>query len=201
MLAAKFHTFLGLAMLLAVALGSSRGPTEPASLSLEQVHLRFGPTESITGNDLTCFWPNGEPAPVARPCLDGFGNPTGLCCAYGHHCLNNSLCMVKGAPGPSKDSIENGNGNGNDKNSFYRGACTDPEWKDPSCPDFCTGLADNEKSYFIMAHLCGQGPSRTHWFCDGFKPTGNCLLTYGHFVLSGEFTYLRSPRVRSMSWR
>ena len=54
------------------------------------------------------------------------------CCGIGSICLDNKVC-------------QNGN------NQIIRGACTDPTWTSPECPNYCTG------EFFSFSMICKTG--------------------------------------------
>jgi hypothetical protein len=67
----------------------------------------------------TCFFPAGDVASTYIPCSS---NNDGNCCVEGDLCTSIGYCLS------------------NTHAFYYRGACTDQAWGNPSCPDYC--LAD-----------------------------------------------------------
>lgn len=78
-----------------------------------------------------CYFPSGIPSP-GTPCF-----PEGkqsVCCTPGFTCLSNKICQ----PGPV------GWNEKPYKHSLYRSGCTDKDFKDPACPQFCIGSRFDE---------------------------------------------------------
>jgi hypothetical protein len=70
-----------------------------------------------------CYYPGGEEATGDYPCDSDAEHSA--CCAggtLGKACLANKLCWSPGM-------------------RFARGSCTDPSFKSPACPDYCTRKA------------------------------------------------------------
>lgn len=68
-----------------------------------------------------CYWPNGSVDTSGYEC-----NTTAV--AQGGHtscCLHNDACYESGSCFQDWSGI------------MYRQSCTDPNWKDPSCPQYC----------------------------------------------------------------
>jgi hypothetical protein len=68
----------------------------------------------------TCYFPDGSLAKGNFPCfLDQEVSP---CCGVDTICEASGLCKVEGSAGVS---------------DLIRGACTDPTWDSPECPQYC----------------------------------------------------------------
>ena len=66
-----------------------------------------------------CFWPDGTVSVDQVPCSDG---DFSSCCNKGDLCLDNGLCSnIVSEP-----------------ITLSRGACTDPTWQSPNCPQYCS---------------------------------------------------------------
>jgi hypothetical protein len=76
------------------------------------------------GPHKVCYFPNGNVS-VAEPCnLDAAQSS---CCTQGWICLTNGMCQANNASAKIYTS------------KFFRGGCTDQNWKDPACPQICRG--------------------------------------------------------------
>ncbi|KAF9876722.1 hypothetical protein CkaCkLH20_05568 [Colletotrichum karsti] len=84
--------------------------TQWALATVSLVSLAFGQT---------CYWPSGSTASALQPCSISSGNEVAACCFANHYCMTNGLCLS-----PTEGT-------------WYRGGCTDKEYKKTGCPEFC----------------------------------------------------------------
>ncbi|KAF4920251.1 hypothetical protein CGCVW01_v007059 [Colletotrichum viniferum] len=73
----------------------------------------------VASQTTTCYWPNGSPSTVVKPCPTPQGKAAAACCYDNHYCLTNGLCVD-----PNDDTL-------------YRGACTDSKFSEEGCPKYC----------------------------------------------------------------
>jgi hypothetical protein len=77
----------------------------------------------------TCYYPSGQIAIGYVGC-----DPTAYmiqCCPTGWTCFSNSLCVITDPASANSTSYP--------LFSTLRGACTDPEWDNAICGNFCLG--------------------------------------------------------------
>ncbi|KAN0068003.1 hypothetical protein V8E54_013931 [Elaphomyces granulatus] len=113
-----------------------------------------------------CYNPDGTPAAQGHyPCQFAF---TTFCCLQGWTCFSNDLCI---ATDPSVISSAVAIG------TSYRGSCTNPNWNDSACGNFC--LNDNSGALVSC-------PQNNRWCCEPDYQAGscNCQTGQGTFSLS-----------------
>ncbi|KAF2454367.1 hypothetical protein BDY21DRAFT_374254 [Lineolata rhizophorae] len=91
----------------------------------------------VAGQDpnAPCYFPGGQWAEDFYPC-DIYAYPTTLCCPSGWTCFDDALCIITDEAA-SNSSFPMG--------TTYRGTCTNPEWDNDVCGDFCLNnpVSDN----------------------------------------------------------
>ncbi|KAI9795550.1 MAG: hypothetical protein M1833_006950 [Piccolia ochrophora] len=113
----------------------------PVMLSFSALTVRAAAAED------TCYFPSGLEASGFAPCKpSAAARGPFACCFKRETCLSNGLCF-----GPKHGMP-------------YRGACTDPDWKDEKCATACMNVRDN---YAFLSYrgndddqfACGAAPN------------------------------------------
>ncbi|TDZ20250.1 hypothetical protein Cob_v006395 [Colletotrichum orbiculare MAFF 240422] len=109
----------------------------------------------------TCYWPSGSTASALKACSVASGNEAAACCFENHYCMTNGLCLS-----PTEAS-------------WYRGACTDKEFKQRGCPDIChtSDIAGGTPSRHMVVVGCG---SKTY-ACGGQHNCARQNFTVGDY--------------------
>ncbi|KAF2466910.1 uncharacterized protein BDR25DRAFT_305772 [Lindgomyces ingoldianus] len=82
-----------------------------------------------------CYWPNGIPAEHYFPC-----SPTSnMCCGEGETCYKDTLCLHSHRSQIEPEHLIQ---------SYWRGACRGPDWKEEGCNEVC-----------VHSWNSGSGPS------------------------------------------
>ncbi|TVY32603.1 hypothetical protein LSUB1_G008152 [Lachnellula subtilissima] len=134
----------------------------------------FTPT-TCSAND-SCFFPNGGLASSYTACSS---TSAGSCCLAGDVCTSAGYCVS------------------NTKGYTYRGACTDSDWGNPACPDYCLGNTNYGNRSPVKVIACNAADDDGTWCC---AYDGNCCAseTYAPVfgsMLAGEGT----PSTRASS--
>lgn len=115
----------------------------------------------------TCYNPHGDIILGDTACHSDGYSP---CCGQGYACLSNGICKT------TKYTVID------DSNTYGRGSCTDPTFKDAGCPLFCPG--DNN-----FGVIKCEASGRDRYFCDNAEtrnvsyPCGNPQY---YFEFNGE---------------
>ncbi|KAF4854966.1 hypothetical protein CGCSCA4_v001490 [Colletotrichum siamense] len=80
--------------------------------TLSAVSLAAGQTQ-------TCYWPSGLEGPRLQACPVGSGNEAAACCFNSDYCMTNGLCLSP------------------NEGTWYRGGCTDKDFRQTGCPKYC----------------------------------------------------------------
>ncbi|KAK0370167.1 hypothetical protein CLIM01_12486 [Colletotrichum limetticola] len=107
----------------------------------------------------TCYWPNGVPNDVVKPCPVAAGTEAAACCFEDHYCLTNGLCFEPLTL------------------TMYRGACTDDTFQSSGCPKYCdkSDIPGGDSSLHIGVWTCGNA----RFSCSNLQ---NCAT--GNFTVS-----------------
>ncbi len=89
-----------------------------------------------------CYYPGGAWAGNQFPC-DKYAYAT-LCCPTGWTCFSNNLCI---ATDPSVISSDLPLG------TAIRGTCTNPQWNDTACGDFCLSKSERKEEYVTLQNF------------------------------------------------
>ncbi|KAK1656787.1 hypothetical protein BDP55DRAFT_709124 [Colletotrichum godetiae] len=94
----------------------------------------------ILATGQTCYWPNGVPNDVVKPCPVTAGTEAAACCFEDHYCLTNGLCFEPLTL------------------TMYRGACTDETFQSSGCPKYCdkSDIPGSDNSLHIGVWTCGN---------------------------------------------
>ncbi|KAK3942919.1 hypothetical protein QBC46DRAFT_424025 [Diplogelasinospora grovesii] len=156
----------------------SRDSSRPARvLNLSLFLLGF--LSGVARSD--CYFPDSSPATTEAECWDSSGARTGLCCAAGDLCLNNTMCahQIGTTTGISGNNI-----------THYRGGCTDSTWSPlAGCPEFCLSDDSHKKTGGpITVYQCPGGLNR--WYCglDVPGPLKSCAHVRITFGLTGDLS-------------
>jgi hypothetical protein len=99
----------------------------------------------------TCYYPNGTVAKDAVSCWPGAYEPVYMCCKPGSVCLDSKIC----ADQVSKDMMK-----------YYRGTCSDQDWRSDICPQFCN-VGDRNLGAMPGIAYCGNVGDKLGWECEG----------------------------------
>ncbi|KXH68886.1 hypothetical protein CSAL01_02548 [Colletotrichum salicis] len=107
----------------------------------------------------TCYWPNGVPNDVVKPCPIAAGTEAAACCFEDHYCLTNGLRFEPLTL------------------TMYRGACTDETFQSSGCPKYCdkSDIPGSNNSLHIGVWTCGNA----RFSCSNLQ---NCAT--GNFAVS-----------------
>ncbi|KAB8527818.1 hypothetical protein FH972_025469 [Carpinus fangiana] len=108
---------------------------------------------------MSCYYPDGSVAWNHTACNRGAANSH--CCAWTDACLTNGYCLAA---------------SGNMTNTLLRESCTDPTWRDPACPRYCSdrNLNGSLIMKIVDAH---HGVEPGTWCCGTFNQDKNTCST------------------------
>ena len=98
----------------------------------------------------TCYFPDGTITNADTPCSESA--QFSPCCQPTNACLSNGLCLGI---------------NGTSPNGLTRGSCTDPTFRDPSCPYYCADLNRSGPSAVFLVSYNGSLADGAYFCCGG----------------------------------
>lgn len=113
----------------------------------------------------TCYYPDGSIANTDRACILE-GQDFSFCCGQNYACLANKVCS---------NTISSASGI-----NLVRGSCTDHSWESEFCPNFCTGVDQNDSGGNAMEFCSGD-----IWLCDSNEKPSNCSTGENTVTLLG----------------
>ncbi|CAK7200023.1 hypothetical protein SEUCBS139899_002711 [Sporothrix eucalyptigena] len=141
----------------------------PSLLAVAFLAVSALPQLALANANAPCYDPSGAVAPGYYPC-----DPTAYitnCCADGWTCFSNSLCVVTqesaAFPNLTTGAVE-------------RAMCTNPEWNNQICGDFCVTGSDNADGAMVA---CGDD----HFCCLGDYNAGLCNCSLSSANSGGSF--------------
>jgi hypothetical protein len=112
----------------------------------------------LVAHQVSCLFPTHASFPLGHTFADR--NPR-----LGDLCLANGLCQLSNQD--ARRSL----------NTVWSTGCTDPTYKDPSCPRYCSQIARDKGDVAWGAHVAFKCPGKQSWCCG----TG-AVADYGNLI-------------------